>query len=151
MDRVSYLKWLAAESPSTEQQLLAWLDRAKQYSSDMKEHRDGVQIEENGIIVGLRQSSNLYHGDCLTIHVVQLPEEIQHKGWFKSFLKLCCESNPWCDVVIEDVKNPHLLTFCKKHDFRVLADFFPDTYIVNYENILSLDIPPLKRYDDYLN
>ncbi|MGE4843483.1 hypothetical protein [Buttiauxella gaviniae] len=151
MDRVSYLKWLAAESPSTEQQLLAWLDRAKQYSSGMKEHRYGVQIEENGIIVGLRQSSNLYPGDCLTIHVVQLPEEIQHKGWFKSFLKLCCESNPWSDVVIEDVKNPHLLTFCKKNDFRVLADFFPDTYIVNYENIMSLDIPPLKRYDDYLN
>lgn len=151
MDRVSYLKWLAAESPSTTQQLLAWLDRAKHYSSDMKEHREGVQIEDNGIIVGLRQSINLYHGDCLTIHVVQLPAEIQHKGWFKSFLKLCCESNPWSDVVIEDVKNPHLLAFCKKHDFKVLADFFPDTYIVNSENVLKLDVPPLKRYEDYLN
>lgn len=151
MDRLSYLKWLVAETPSTEQQLLVWLDRAKHYSIDMKEYREGVQIEEKGIIVGLRQSSNLYDGDCLTIHVVRLPEEIQHKGWFKSFLKLCCASNPWSDVVIEDVKNPHLLAFCKKHDFRVLADFYPDTYIVNYENIMSLEIPTLKRYDDYLN
>ncbi|EBS6278942.1 hypothetical protein D4F70_05705 [Salmonella enterica subsp. enterica serovar Weltevreden] len=151
MDRISYLKWLVAEDPSTAQQLLAWLDRARHYSSDMREHRDGVQIEENGIIVGLRQSSNLYDGDCLTIHVVQLPEEIQHKGWFKSFLRLCCETNPWRDVVIESVENPHLRAFCKKHDFKVLADFFPDTYIVNSENVLKMDVPPLKRYEDYLN
>jgi len=150
MDRIEYLKWLRAESPSTTQQLMAWLQRAKRYNPEMKEHRDGVQIEEKGIIVGLRQRTNLYNGDCLTIHVVQLPEEIQNKGWFKSFLKLCCESNPWNDVVIEDVKNPHLLAFCQKRNFKVLADFFPDTYIVNSEEIMALDIPPLKRYEDYL-
>ncbi len=150
MDRIEYLKWLIAESPSTTQQLMAWLHRAKRYNPDMKEHGDGVQIEENGIIVGLRQSTNLYNGDCLTIHAVQLPEHIQNKGWFKSFLKLCCESNPWNDVVIEDVKNPHLLAFCKKHNFKVLADFFPDTYIVNSEEIMALNIPPLKRYEDYI-
>ena len=150
MDRSEYLKWLIAESPSTTQQLMAWLQRAKRYNPEMKEHRDGVQIDENGIIVGLRQITNLYNGDCLTIHVVQLPEEIQNKGWFKSFLKLCCESNPWNDVVIGDVKNLHLLAFCKKHNFKVLADFFPDTYIVNSEEIMALDIPPLRRYEDYL-
>lgn len=70
MDIVSYLKWLVAESPSMAQQLLAWLDRAKHYNSDMKEHREGIQIEESGIIVGLRQSTNLYDGDCLIIYVV---------------------------------------------------------------------------------
>ena len=116
----------------------------------MKEHRNGVQIEENGIIVGLRQRTNLYNGDCLTVHVVQLPEKIQNKGWFKSFLKLCCESNPWIDVVIEDVKNPYLLAFCQKHKFKVLADFYPDTYIVNSEEIMALEILPLKQYEDYL-
>ncbi|EOY0089874.1 hypothetical protein ACP01F_004940, partial [Salmonella enterica] len=73
MDRIEYLKWLIAESPSTTQQLMTWLQRAKRYNSEMKEHRDGVQIEENGIIVGLRQRTNLYNGDCLTIHVVELP------------------------------------------------------------------------------
>ena len=150
MARTDYLTWLIAESPSTTQQLMAWLQRAKRYNREMKEHRDGVQIEDNGIIVGLRQRTNLYDGDCLTIHVVELPEEIQNKGWFKSFLKLCCESNPWNDVVIEDVKNPHLLAFCQKHNFKVLADFFPDTYIVNSEEIMALDIPPLKRYEYYL-
>lgn len=150
MDRTEYLKWLIAESSSTTQQLMAWLQSAKRYNREMKEHRDGVQIEDNGIIVGLRQRTNLYDGDCLTIHVVELPEEIQNKGWFKSFLKLCCESNPWNDVVIEDVKNPHLLAFCQKHNFKVLADFFPDTYIVNSEEIMALDIPPLKRYEYYL-
>ena len=149
MDRVSYLKWLAAELPSAEEQLLAWLERAKHYSSEMREYREGVQIQEGGIVVVLRQSSNLYVGDCLTINNIQLPEEMQNKGWFKSFLKLCCISNPWNDVVIEDVKNPHLLVFCKKHDFTVIADFYPDTYIVNSERISALDIPPSKRYDEY--
>lgn len=150
MDRIEYLKWLRDESPSTTQQLMAWIYRAKNYNREMREHREGVQIEEMGIIVGLRQRTNLYDGDCLTIHVVQLPKEIQNKGWFKSFLKLCCESNPWRDVIIEDVKNPHLLEFCKKHNFEVLADFYPDTYIVNLGNILALDIPPLGLYEDYL-
>ncbi|EEM5981988.1 hypothetical protein [Escherichia coli] len=150
MDRIEYLKWLMAESLSTTQQLMAWLQRAKRYTPEMKEHRDGVQIEENGIIVGLRQRTNLYNGDCLTIHVVQLPEKIQNKGWFKSFLKLCCKSNPWNDVVIEDVKNPYLLAFCQKHKFEVQDDFYPDTYIVNSEEIMALEIPPLKRYEDYL-
>ena len=150
MDRIEYLKWLIAESPSTTQQLMAWLQIAKRYTPEMKEHRDGVQIEENGIIVGLRQRTNLYNGDCLTIHIVQLPEKIQNKGWFKSFLKLCCESNPWNDVVIEDVKNPYLLAFCQKHKFKVLDAFYPDTYIVNSKEIMALEIPPLKRYEDYL-
>lgn len=54
-------------------------------------------------------------------------------------------------MVIEDVKNSHLLAFCKQYYFTVLADFYPDTYIVNRGRILSLDIPPLKRYGDYLN
>lgn len=82
MDRTEYLKWLIAESLLRPQQLMAWLQRAKRYNREMKEHRDGVQIEDNGIIVGLRQRTNLYDGDCLTIHVVELPEEIQNKGWF---------------------------------------------------------------------
>ncbi|HAX5018271.1 TPA: hypothetical protein JZE36_004002 [Escherichia coli] len=150
MDRIEYLKWLIAESPSMTQQLMVWLQRAKCYTPGMKEHRDGVQIEENGIIVGLRQRTNLYNGDCLTIHVVQLPEKIQNKGWFKFFLKLCCESNPWIDVIIEDVKNPYFLAFCQKHKFKVLADFYPDTYIVNSEEIMALEILPLKQYEDYL-
>ena len=136
--------------PSAKQQLLDWLQRAQTYTVGMKEHRNGVQIHEKGIIVGLRHTTNLYNGDCLTIHIVQLPAEIQNKGWFKSFLKLCCESNPWNDVVIETVKNPHLLAFCEKLNFRVLDDFYPDTYIVNSENVIALDIPPLMRYDDYL-
>ena len=108
MDRIEFLKWLIAESPSTTQQLMAWLQRAKRYP----------------------------------------PEK--NKGWFKSFLKLCCKSNPWNDVVIEDVKNPYLLAFCQKHKFEVLDDFYPDTYIVNSEEIMALEIPPLKRYEDYL-
>jgi len=102
MDRIKYLKWIAEESPTTAQQLVAWLNRARHYTPDMKEHQAGVQIQEKGIVVGLRQSTNRYQGDCLAIHVVQLPEEIQNKGWFKFFLKLCCEANPWGDVVIED-------------------------------------------------
>lgn len=151
MDRIKYLKWIAEESPTTAQQLVAWLNRARHYTPDMKEHQAGVQIQEKGIVVGLRQSTNCYEGDCLTIHVVQLPEEIQNKGWFKSFLKLCCESNPWRDVVIEDVKNPYLLSFCKKLNFTVLDEFYPDTYIVNTDAIMSLSIPALGRYETYLD
>ncbi|EFD0233985.1 hypothetical protein QJC73_003528 [Salmonella enterica] len=151
MDRIKYLKWIAEESPTTAQQLLAWLNRARNYTPDMKEHQAGVQIQEKGIVVGLRQSTNCYEGDCLTIHVVKLPEEIQNKGWFKSFLKLCCESNPWCDVVIEDVKNPHLFEFCKKLNFTVIDKFYPDTFIVNTDAIMSLPTPPLGSYEAYLD
>lgn len=37
MDRIEYLKWLIAESPSTTQQLMVWLHRAKRYTPGMKE------------------------------------------------------------------------------------------------------------------
>lgn len=123
MVRIEYLKWLRDKSPLATQQLLAKLHRAQSYTVGMKEHRDGVQIQEKEIIVGTRQSTNLYNGDCLIIHIVQLPTDMQNKGWFKSFLKLYCESNQLNDVVIETVKNPHLLAFCEKHNFSIL-DYF---------------------------
>lgn len=44
----------------------------------------------------------------------------------------------------------NLLAFCQKHKFKVLADFYPDTYIVNSEEIMALEILPLKQYEDYL-
>ncbi|MDK1144752.1 hypothetical protein QMS75_19620 [Cronobacter sakazakii] len=59
MDRIEYLKWLIAESPSTTQQLMAWLQRAKRYNPEMKEHGDGVQIEENGIDLPPRLDTTL--------------------------------------------------------------------------------------------
>ncbi len=34
MDRIKYLKWIAEESPSTAQQLVAWLNRARHYTPD---------------------------------------------------------------------------------------------------------------------
>lgn len=51
MDRIKYLKWIAEESPTTAQQLVAWLNRARHYTPDMKEHQAGVQIQEKGIVV----------------------------------------------------------------------------------------------------
>ncbi|HCD7177889.1 TPA: hypothetical protein NDY72_005185, partial [Enterobacter cloacae] len=42
MDRIKYLKWIAEESPTTAQQLVAWLNRARHYTPDMKEHQAGV-------------------------------------------------------------------------------------------------------------
>jgi hypothetical protein len=108
----------------------------------MKEHQAVYRFKKRDCC-RLRQSTNRYQGDCLAIHVVQLPEEIQNKGWFKSFLKLCCEANPWGDVVIEDVKNPYLLGFCKKINFTKLDEFYSDTFIVNTDAIMSLSIPPL--------
>lgn len=58
MDRIKYLKWIAEESSTTTQQLLTWLNRARHYTPDMIKHQAGVQIQEKGIVVGLRQSAN---------------------------------------------------------------------------------------------
>ncbi|WP_431645865.1 hypothetical protein [Enterobacter hormaechei] len=49
MDRIKYLKWIAEESPSTAQQLVAWLNRARHYTPDMKSNQGIVQV-----IVGRR-------------------------------------------------------------------------------------------------
>ncbi|RYA84869.1 hypothetical protein DD602_30145, partial [Enterobacter cloacae complex sp. 743-2DZ2F-22B] len=66
------------------------------------------------------------------------------------FLKLCLEYNPWWDVFIENVKKPYLISFCKKLNFTVLDEFYPNTYIVNTDAIMSLPIPLLGRYETYL-
>lgn len=58
MDRIKYLKWMAEESSTTAQQLLTWLNRVRRYTPDVFKHQAGVQIQEKGIVVGLRQSAN---------------------------------------------------------------------------------------------
>lgn len=58
MNRIKYLKWIAEESPTTTQQLLARLNRARHYTPDMKEHQSWCSDSKKGIVVGLRQSTN---------------------------------------------------------------------------------------------
>lgn len=146
MRDVNYKRWLLKERPSLETQLRCWIDKAVTLEHGTREYVSGVQLEENGIRVLLRQYTNRYPGDCLTICAVDLPERLRNRGWFKSFLVHCCKLNPWQDVIIEDVKNSHLLGFCKRNDFTVLDDFYPDTFIVNQHIVSSMSVTPLSSF-----
>jgi hypothetical protein len=153
MTRSEIQQWLQVESPTIEQQLKRWLDEIVKHRTNSDEFIHGVDLYDTELLALLRPYTNKYYdndGLCLSICSVRLPPEIQHKGWFKSFLKLCCELNPWKDVIIEDVENPHLLAFCKRHDFDVIDPFYKTTYIVNQGAIMELEVSPLGRYDDYL-
>lgn len=146
MKDIEYKRWLLKERPSLETQLQRWLDEAVTLERSTREYISGIQLEENGIRVVLRQYTNRYPHDCLAICAVDLPQSLQHRGWFKSFLVLCCQLNPWQDVIIEDVKNSHLRRFCKRNGFTVLHDFYPDTFIVNQQIMLSMPVTPLTAF-----
>ncbi|WIL44527.1 hypothetical protein QPJ96_22210 (plasmid) [Pantoea agglomerans] len=146
MRDTEYKRWLLKERPSLEMQLLRWIHEATTFERGTREYVSGVQLEENGIRVVLRQYTNRYSDDCLTICAVELPKDLQNRGWFKSFLVLCCQITPWQDVIIEDVKNPHLRGFCQRNGFAVLDDFYPDTFIVNQQKMLSMSVTPLSYF-----
>lgn len=151
MTQIEILHWIRAESPSIERQIRRWLDEIVINGEVSAEFTRGVELVDQERLAFLKPYTNMYDkGLCLTICTVRLPPEIQHKGWFKSFLKLCCELNPWEDVIIEDVENPHLLAFCRRNGFNVIDPSYKTTYIVNKQAVMSLETRPLGRYDDYL-
>lgn len=146
MRDIEYKRWLLNERPTIETQLQRWIDEAVTLEKGTRDYISGVQLEEDGIRIVLRQHTNRYPGECLSIAAVDLPESLQNRGWFKSFLVLCCQRNPWQDVILEDVKNPYLLGFCQRCEFTVLDNFYPDTFIVNQLIILSTPVMPLSSF-----
>lgn len=146
MRDIEYKRWLLEERPSLETQLQRWIEEAVTLERSTSEYISGIQLEENGIRAVLRQYTNRHPVDCLAICAVDLPQSLQHRGWFKSFLVLCCQLNPWQDVIIEDVKNPHLHGFCQRNGFAVLDDFYPDTFIVNQQIMLRMPVTPLTAF-----
>ncbi|MFE0587816.1 hypothetical protein [Pantoea vagans] len=146
MRDIRFIRWLMKESPSLETQLQRWINEAVTFDRGTCEYISGVQLEEGEIRVLLRQYTNRYPADCLTICAVDLPESLRNRGWFKSFLVRCCQLNPWHDVIIEEVKNPHLLGFCQRNDFTILDDFYPDTFIINHQKVLSMSVTPLPSF-----
>lgn len=146
MRDLEYRRWLLNERPTVKALLRRWLDEAVNLEQGSVGYNSGVQLEENGIRVLLRQYTNRYPDDCLSIHAVDLPESLQNRGWFKSFLVLCCHLNPWNDIIIEDVKNPHLIGFCERYGFTVLDKFYPDTFIVDQQRMLCTPVNPLAAF-----
>lgn len=140
--------WLERDAPSVRTQLLLWLTLAQSADTSQTTWRD-CEMREKGIAVLVRDRTNDYSEQCLTIATVQLPENIQRKGWFKSFLTECCKANPWPLLVIEDVKNPHLRSFLEKMNCKALSDFYRTTYVVDQRAVLTLDAGPLKPYASY--
>lgn len=145
------LDWIHHSSPTIEQQLRRWLEEILENGRNSSEFSRGVVLYDRYQLALLRPYTNNYHKDfCLSICSVQLPDEIQGNGWFKSFLKLCCEINPWQDVILEDVGNKHLLSFCKRNNFQVLDSDYKTTYVVNKQAVMNLMTKPLSGYNDYL-
>ncbi|HHW8853364.1 TPA: hypothetical protein ACU3EY_001083 [Salmonella enterica] len=144
------LEWIHNTSPTIEEQLRRWLDEIMENGHQSSEYAHGIELYDGIQLALLRPYTNKYNGFCLSICTVRLPAEIQGKGWFKSFLKLCCEINPWRDVILEDVGNEHLLSFCKRNNFQVLDPFYKTTYVIDKQAVMNLVTKPLGRYTDYL-
>ncbi|HEB4987934.1 MULTISPECIES: hypothetical protein [Klebsiella] len=150
MKRQDILKWIHSESPNVESQIKRWLAEILQKGDKSDEFMRGLEVIDNEIVVLLRPYTNRYPGNCLSICTVTLPSELQRKGWFKSFLNLCCSVNPWKDVVIEDVGNAHLFDFCVRNNFSILHPCYKTTFIVNQVAVREMNILPLEDSSYYL-
>jgi hypothetical protein len=129
-------------------QLACWLALACTETLDHTSEWRNCELEEAGIRVLVRKKLeriNETNMECLVIAAVEVPVPMQQNGWFKSFLSLCCEINPWDAVVIEDVENEHLQAFCERLGFIVFNPFFKTTYLVDKWRVAELRIPVLGR------
>lgn len=133
---------------SIAEQLRCWVALAITKDFDLTSEWRNFQMEEEGIRVKVRQAREKIHGaeqECLVIAFVELPINMRRKGWFKAFLSLCCEINPWHAVIIEDVNNRHLQGFCEALEFNVFNPFFATTYLVNQEQVRQLKAAEFPR------
>lgn len=142
--------WLARDHPTIRDQLHEWL-ALNQESRLGQDTFDNCEIRESEIAVLLRSRTNCVADKCFVIAAIRLPEQVQHKGWFKSFLTECCKVNPWSKLIIEDVDNPNLRNFLESLNSVVLNDFFKTTYVVPKANVLRLNAEPLLPYKEYLS
>lgn len=140
----SWRSWALEDNISIEKQIEHWLKLVAEESKKNGRVRenDHCQMEKNGAIILMRCYTNDVPGLCLVIGTVNLEASLQNQGWFKAFLKYCCQINPWNDVAIEDVKNEHLLDFCKKHQFISVSERYKDSFIVNKQAILAMETKP---------
>ena len=147
--QLDWLKWLADERPTIQTQFEKWLILAQSATVNTTIW-DRCQLSESGITVLLRDRTNCINESCLTIASVQLPDHMQRKGWFKSFLTLCCIKNPWTQIVIEDVNNQHLRGFLERINCVTLNKHFKTTYIVNKNALFAMKATPLRSAASYL-
>ncbi len=142
--------WQETAHPTIHNQLHVWLNLAKLSGPTLPTWRT-CEMRERDIGVLVRDRTNGIPERCLAIATVQLPQQIQHNGWFKSFLTECVKANPWASLVIEDVENQHLRGFLQKLNCAVLSEFHTSSYVVNSATVLKLEAGPLLPYECYLN
>lgn len=149
MHGFTHLEWrlqMQHKNIAIADQLKCWFSLISTETLDNTSEWRNWQLEKDGIRVLVRKKQEFIDGtckECLVIAAVKIPAALQNKGWFKSFLSLCCAINPWGAIVIEDVENEHLRRFCVRLDFRVFDPFFKTTYLVNEARFQELSIPTL--------
>ena len=136
-DRLTWLQWIHDSRPSILEQLNHWIVLAQTDPTNESSALERCELEESGIYVLIRRRTQGFHGNCLVIATVNLPEQLQNQGWLKSFLRNCCLISPWEKLIIEDVKNKILKQYCIKSGFKSLSSFYQDTFIINRTDFLS--------------
>jgi len=145
-----WLKWILDKRPSIQTQLNAWLRLVQTLEPGRQNNWSSHQLNEEDAAVLMRNGTNDVSGRCLVIASVRLPPPFQRRGWFKAFLSECCRENPWPQLVIEDVENPHLRGFLERLNCRVLNSRYSTTYVVNQQEVLALGTPSLQPLASYV-
>ncbi|MBL5864211.1 hypothetical protein JBO49_26770 [Serratia fonticola] len=136
-NRLSWLRWVNESQPSILEQLRHWLSLTKADPDNKDCNLECYQLEELEIRVLVRRRTQGFPGNCLVIATVDLPSQLQSQGWFKSFLRDCSIVNPWKTLIIEDVNNKRLETYCKKSEFMPLSLHYSNTFIVDLKSPLN--------------
>ncbi|OEE65877.1 hypothetical protein A1OO_08695 [Enterovibrio norvegicus FF-33] len=136
MNFIEFKKWQLADQPSLRHQFEKWLE----LQSDEPEVWNSCTLQATGIELLLRNQTNDIRQSCLTIATVRLNEELQNKGIFKSLLNYLVQNSPWETIAIEDINNPILLNFCKKHGFEKISSMYPTSLRISKSNLKSFPV-----------
>ncbi|HDM8156697.1 TPA: N-acetyltransferase [Vibrio harveyi] len=122
-------------------QIRRWLELLQEEGEDKWA---SCNMTADGWELLLRCQTNDVPGRCMVIGTVRLKEEFQGRGYFKSLLNYLSEISPWSTIVIEQIENEQLTTFCQKYHFQPVSHRYTDSFWINKETLPKFDVQELQ-------
>jgi hypothetical protein len=140
--RLEWTQWIASAQPTLPEQIDRWLKLLSSGDASTK-HWATCQMENDGVVVLLRNQTNCVAGYCMTLATIRIEPDTQRKGLFKALLAHLWSVNPWPTLVVEDVGNAHLVAFLQRIGAQVLNASYKTTYVVPRESLSCFAVGPL--------
>jgi len=88
-------------------------------------------IETDVMRIYVRKSMRILEGQtlqCLDIAAIEVQEEYQGQGLFKTFVTKAHQLNPYQATCIEHAQSPYIEKWCQTNGWRIIPNTFPPSF-----------------------